>query len=62
MLGNAVFTVFQSSQCWETRFFTFSQFPKLGKGRFHRFPPFPMLGQTDDIILWILILHEGADI
>ena len=46
MLGNAVFAVFQSSQCWEMRFSLFFSLPNIGKRDFLRFRGFPTLGNT----------------
>ena len=34
MLGNAVFAVFQSSQCWEMQFSLFFSLPNIGKRDF----------------------------
>lgn len=46
MLGNAVFAVFWSSQCWETQFLAFEGFPNVGKCDFRCFSVFPMLGNA----------------
>ena len=46
MLGNAVFAVFWSSQCWETLFLAIFSLPNIGKCSFRCFLIFPPGGNT----------------
>lgn len=49
-LGKPFFTVFQSSQIWESYFLSFFVLPKFGKGDFSHFLVFPILGMYFPLI------------